>query len=94
VTERFARVCPFHHQVLEEFTGRLRCAYSPHHVAAWLVVDLDRGEILGAGRDRGGALGPPPGIFLGPRLQLDADVILDLGERRYALPVLAHPATA
>ncbi len=94
--ERFARVCPWHHGVLvERRNGRLRCPQSRHLVAAWLVVDLETGDVLGAGRGpRRGGTGVIDSIFLGPRLQLAPDVVLDRGDRRYALALPARPAAA
>ena len=95
MSERFARVCPTHHQVLDELHGgRLACPRSPHRVAAWIVVELETGEVLGAGRRSGKWNDSTRGVWLGPRLQLTADVLLDLGEKRYALPVPAHRAAA
>ena len=36
----------------------------------------------------------PAAIFLGPRLQLAPDVLLDVESKHYALPLPAHPAAA
>jgi len=94
MSERFVRVCATHHLVLEDSIDRpLRCPRS-HRVTGWLVVDLQTREILGAGRRSGKWHDPSPGVWLAPRLQLTADVLLDLGEKRYALPVPAHRAAA
>ncbi len=70
--ERFARACPLHGLVLDELEdGRLRCPRSAHRVIAWLVVDVERGEVLGAGRIAPpGGEGPPAAAWLGPRLRL------------------------
>ncbi len=93
---RFVRVCPTHRLILEEESRSLRCPLSLHQVTAWLVVDLETRRILGAGRTErvGGRSGTAGAVFLGSRLQLGADVLLDRGDRRVALPVPAHPAGA
>jgi hypothetical protein len=79
-------------ELVERQDGTLRCP-SGHHVRAWLVVDLQTGKVLGAGRV-GLKHGPESATWLGPRLQLTPDVLIDRGNRRYALPVPAHPAAA
>ena len=78
-------------------------------MTAWLVVDLDRGEILGAGREeRLGSPQPrawrdrcrretaaPPAVWLGPRRQqAAADLLLDRAECPFTLPVPVRPAAA
>ncbi len=92
-----ARVCPTHRLVLDELEdGRLHCPWSPHRVTAWLVVDVETGEILGAGRVvvARNEKRPPAGIWLGPGLRFGAGVLLDLEPRRFALPVAALPPAA
>jgi hypothetical protein len=65
-------------------------------VTAWLVVDLTNQRILGPGRTEriGVRSGRAAAVFFGPRLQLEADVLLDVGDRRYGVPVPAHRAAA
>jgi len=95
VSERFVRVCPWHRQQLRELVdGRLACPRSPHRVAAWIVVELETGEVLGAGRRSGKWNDSTRGVWLAPRLKLGVDVLLDLGEKHYAVPVPAHRAAA
>ncbi len=83
---RFARVCPEHGALLREGLAGLICPHRRHHVGRWLVVDLGRGKVLGAGS--------AGRVVLGPVL---AALLVELGqphERRYALPKPAHPAAA
>ena len=95
MASRFVRVCPRHRLILEEQPHGLRCPLSFHRVRAWLVVDLTNERILGAGRaESAGGVGPASAVFLGPRLRITAELLVDRGERRHGLPVPAHPATA
>jgi hypothetical protein len=69
-----SRTCP---------DGRLRCPRSPHAVEVWLVVDPDRGEVLGAGRVTAGGA-----VWLGPRPRSVAEAFGGYGRERY-LPAAA-----
>ena len=90
-----ARFCPEHRLALDELDDgrRLRCPRSRHPVTAWLVVDLETGELLGAGRLTKHP-GRRAGVWLGPRLCPGADLLLDRGNRRLAHAIPAHPAAA
>ena len=92
VAPRFVRVCPRHRLILEEEPHGLRCPLSLCRVTAWLVLDLTNQRILGAGRI--GGQGPAGAVFLGPRLRTTAELLVDRGEHRVALPAPAHPAAA
>jgi len=93
VALRYVRVCPRHRLILEELPHGLRCPVSLHQVKAWLVLDLTKRRILGAGRASGGR-GPAGAVFFGPRLCLDPELLVDRGDRNYAVPVPAHTAAA
>jgi hypothetical protein len=93
VALRFVRVCPTHRLILEEQRHGLRGPVSLHQVKAWLVLDLTKQLILGAGRAAGGR-GHAGAVFLGPRLRLDAELLVDRGDHNYGVRVPAHPAAA
>jgi hypothetical protein len=94
VATRFVRICPRHRLILEEQPHGLRCPRSFQQVRAWLVMDLTDQRILGAGCARIGGAGPAGAAFLGPRLRMMAELLVDRGEHCYALPVPARAAAA
>jgi len=88
------RTCPEHRIPLQENpAGRLRCPRARHRIAAWIVVDLDSGSVLGGGRSEQYGR-RPSAVWPGPELAAAASWLITPTEPCYALPVKPHPRAA